>query len=249
MVGVPVIALYELWFGIKKSARQSENRSALLAFLSLNIALWPFDADDAEEAGDIRAALARAARLSAPTTFSSPPKRAAGARSWSPRMSGIQPRAGPEDGRTGRPQPVAGCDITPSPTCGRGWGAGNRLLDGFQNAYALLLVWRGKDFEPDPLKVDAPPIYVQEKIKPRQSSKTSPADERPSEEQRSAVRLLPRLQRTTRLERRLHVKLLLRLGRGSFSASASGNRIDCRQKVLTWFGCGSPTQTRIGSIS
>ena len=27
MVGVPVIALYELWFGIKKSARQSENRS------------------------------------------------------------------------------------------------------------------------------------------------------------------------------------------------------------------------------
>ena len=60
MVGVPVIALYELWFGIKKSARQSENRSALLAFLSLSIALWPFDADDAEEAGDIRAALARA---------------------------------------------------------------------------------------------------------------------------------------------------------------------------------------------
>lgn len=29
------------------------------------------------------------------------------------------------------------------------------------------LVWRGKDFEPDPLEVDAPPIYIQEKIKPQ----------------------------------------------------------------------------------
>src|SRR2546426_10191837 len=29
------------------------------------------------------------------------------------------------------------------------------------------LVWRGKDFESDPLEVDAPPIYIQEKIQPR----------------------------------------------------------------------------------
>jgi adenine-specific DNA-methyltransferase len=29
------------------------------------------------------------------------------------------------------------------------------------------LVWRGKDTEPDPLEVDAPPIYIQEKIKPQ----------------------------------------------------------------------------------
>ena len=29
------------------------------------------------------------------------------------------------------------------------------------------LVWRGKDFEPDPLDVDAPPIYIQEKIQPQ----------------------------------------------------------------------------------
>jgi hypothetical protein len=29
------------------------------------------------------------------------------------------------------------------------------------------LVWRDKDFEPDPLEVDAPPIYIQEKIQPR----------------------------------------------------------------------------------
>src|ERR1700722_7757288 len=29
------------------------------------------------------------------------------------------------------------------------------------------LVWRGKDFEADPLEVDTPPIYIQEKIKPQ----------------------------------------------------------------------------------
>src|SRR5213083_792633 len=29
------------------------------------------------------------------------------------------------------------------------------------------LVWRGKDSESDPLEVDAPPIYIQEKIQPR----------------------------------------------------------------------------------
>ena len=29
------------------------------------------------------------------------------------------------------------------------------------------LVWRGKDFEPDPLEADVPPIYIQEKIKPQ----------------------------------------------------------------------------------
>jgi adenine-specific DNA-methyltransferase len=29
------------------------------------------------------------------------------------------------------------------------------------------LVWRGKDFEADPVEVDAPPIYIQEKIQPQ----------------------------------------------------------------------------------
>jgi adenine-specific DNA-methyltransferase len=29
------------------------------------------------------------------------------------------------------------------------------------------LVWRGKDFESDPLDVDTPPIYIQEKVQPR----------------------------------------------------------------------------------
>lgn len=60
VVGIPSVVLYELWYGINKSARQEENRSALSAFLSLSVELWSFDSDDAEEAGDIRAALARA---------------------------------------------------------------------------------------------------------------------------------------------------------------------------------------------
>jgi len=59
-VGLPVIALYELWYGIEKSARPRENDAALQEFLTLNIALWDFDPDDAREAGEIRAALARA---------------------------------------------------------------------------------------------------------------------------------------------------------------------------------------------
>jgi tRNA(fMet)-specific endonuclease VapC len=59
-IGLPAIALYELWYGIKKSARPRENESALQEFLTLNIALWDFDPDDAREAGDIRATLERA---------------------------------------------------------------------------------------------------------------------------------------------------------------------------------------------
>ncbi len=58
-VGVPTILLYELWYGIKKSARRDANTAALSAFLALDVTQWPFDAEDAEEAGDIRAALER----------------------------------------------------------------------------------------------------------------------------------------------------------------------------------------------
>jgi adenine-specific DNA-methyltransferase len=48
------------------------------------------------------------------------------------------------------------------------------------------LVWRGKDVEPDPLEVDAPPIYIQEKIQPqaiiedlRRQTRERRADEAP----------------------------------------------------------------------
>ncbi len=59
-VGIPAIALYELWYGIKKSAWPRENAAALATFLTLDVTPWPFEPEDAEEAGDIRAALERA---------------------------------------------------------------------------------------------------------------------------------------------------------------------------------------------
>jgi tRNA(fMet)-specific endonuclease VapC len=58
-VGVPVIVLYELWYGIKKSARPSANATALATFLTLDVIRWPFEPEDAVEAGDIRATLER----------------------------------------------------------------------------------------------------------------------------------------------------------------------------------------------
>jgi tRNA(fMet)-specific endonuclease VapC len=58
-VGIPAIVLFELRFGIAKSARPVENAAVLAEFLALNIVPWPFEAEDAEEAGDIRAELER----------------------------------------------------------------------------------------------------------------------------------------------------------------------------------------------
>jgi tRNA(fMet)-specific endonuclease VapC len=59
-VGIPTIVLFELRYGIAKSQRQADNAADLADFLSLDITPWPFDAEDAREAGDIRAALQRA---------------------------------------------------------------------------------------------------------------------------------------------------------------------------------------------
>jgi tRNA(fMet)-specific endonuclease VapC len=60
IVGIPAIVLYEMWYGIKKSARPQENAANLSAFLALDVTAWPFEVEDAEEAGDVRAALERA---------------------------------------------------------------------------------------------------------------------------------------------------------------------------------------------
>jgi tRNA(fMet)-specific endonuclease VapC len=59
IVGIPTVVLYELWYGIKKSARAQQNTDALDNFLALDVTPWPFEAEDAEEAGDVRAALER----------------------------------------------------------------------------------------------------------------------------------------------------------------------------------------------
>jgi tRNA(fMet)-specific endonuclease VapC len=59
IVGIPTVVLYELWYGIKKSARAQQNTDALDGFLALDVTPWPFEPEDAEEAGDLRAALER----------------------------------------------------------------------------------------------------------------------------------------------------------------------------------------------
>ncbi len=58
-IGVPTVVLYELRYGIAKSARRPENTAALDVFMTLNVTPWPFDQDDAAEAGDVRAELER----------------------------------------------------------------------------------------------------------------------------------------------------------------------------------------------
>jgi tRNA(fMet)-specific endonuclease VapC len=59
IVGIPAIVLFEMWYGIKKSARPRENAVNLSAFLTLDVTPWPFEPEDAEEAGDVRHALGR----------------------------------------------------------------------------------------------------------------------------------------------------------------------------------------------
>jgi len=54
------VVLYEMWYGIRKSMRPQANMEVLANFLALDVTLWPFASEDAEEAGDIRAALERA---------------------------------------------------------------------------------------------------------------------------------------------------------------------------------------------
>jgi tRNA(fMet)-specific endonuclease VapC len=56
-VGIPAIVLFEMRYGAAKSDRRSRNETALDAFLSLAVTPWPFDAEDAAHAGDIRAVL------------------------------------------------------------------------------------------------------------------------------------------------------------------------------------------------
>lgn len=62
VVGLSSIVLFELWYGIEKSERVEANKAALRTFLTLDLTEWPFDADDAAEAGDIRADLEKIGR-------------------------------------------------------------------------------------------------------------------------------------------------------------------------------------------
>jgi tRNA(fMet)-specific endonuclease VapC len=54
---VSSIAVFELWYGVGKSARQEFNRKQVEKFLAGPVRVLPFDDDDARVAGSVRAAL------------------------------------------------------------------------------------------------------------------------------------------------------------------------------------------------
>jgi tRNA(fMet)-specific endonuclease VapC len=58
-VAISSIVMFELWYGARKSARSERNALRIERFTSGDIQILDFDSDDAAEAGDIRAALAR----------------------------------------------------------------------------------------------------------------------------------------------------------------------------------------------
>lgn len=62
VIGLPAVVIYELWYGVKKSARLEANARRLGVFLTLDFEVWAFGAEDAEEAADIRAGLERVGR-------------------------------------------------------------------------------------------------------------------------------------------------------------------------------------------
>ena len=59
-ISISSIVLFELRYGAAKSAHPERNVQRIADFLTGNIAVLPFEPADAEEAGDIRAALERA---------------------------------------------------------------------------------------------------------------------------------------------------------------------------------------------
>jgi len=58
-LAVSSVVLFELWYGTAKSKQIQQNSDRIRDFLSAPIEVIAFDADDAREAGDIRAALER----------------------------------------------------------------------------------------------------------------------------------------------------------------------------------------------
>ncbi len=56
-IAVSSIVLFELWYGVARSARRRENTERLRVFLSGGVAVNAFDEEDAMIAGDLRATL------------------------------------------------------------------------------------------------------------------------------------------------------------------------------------------------
>ena len=59
---LPSVAAYELWYGVAKSQQPEKNAQRLEAFLSGPLEWAHLDADDAREAGTVRAELERAGK-------------------------------------------------------------------------------------------------------------------------------------------------------------------------------------------
>jgi tRNA(fMet)-specific endonuclease VapC len=57
---IPTIAIYELRYGVARSAHAERNRTVLENFLAFPVSVIAFDAEDAAEVGEIRAELAKA---------------------------------------------------------------------------------------------------------------------------------------------------------------------------------------------
>jgi len=56
-VMVPSVVAFELWYGVAKSGRPEANALLVEAFLSGPVSLLPFEPEDAQVAGQVRAAL------------------------------------------------------------------------------------------------------------------------------------------------------------------------------------------------
>ncbi|NPU15629.1 PIN domain-containing protein [Bradyrhizobium sp. 83002] len=59
-IGLSVVALFELRYGIAKSIRRAESGRLLDRFLELGIDVLPFEPEDADHAAEIRAGLEKA---------------------------------------------------------------------------------------------------------------------------------------------------------------------------------------------
>jgi tRNA(fMet)-specific endonuclease VapC len=59
-LALSTIVLFELQYGVANSARRKENTDRLVVFLQAPIEVLPFEPEDAEEAGELRAELRRA---------------------------------------------------------------------------------------------------------------------------------------------------------------------------------------------
>ena len=61
-INVSSIAAFELWYGVAKSVQKEANTNRLETFFAGPIQMIPFEAEDAETAGEIRAAIEPAGR-------------------------------------------------------------------------------------------------------------------------------------------------------------------------------------------